>query len=59
MILEHKYFEGLERAINLHSEQSFEPIIAQITKEIENLPPKCQQIFVLSKKEGLTNIEIS
>ena len=59
MILEHKYFEGLERAVNIHSEQSFETIIAQITKEIQNLPPKCQQIFILSKKEGLTNMEIS
>jgi len=59
MILEHKYFEGLERAVNIHSEQSFEAIIAQITKEIQNLPPKCQQIFILSKKEGLTNMEIS
>ena len=59
MILEHKYFEGLERAVNIHNEQSFETIIAQITKEIQNLPPKCQQIFILSKKEGLTNMEIS
>ena len=59
MILEHKYFEGLERAVNIHSEQTFEAIIAQITKEIQNLPPKCQQIFILSKKEGLTNNEIS
>ena len=59
MILEHKYFEGLERAVNIHNEQSFETIIGQITKEIQNLPPKCQQIFILSKKEGLTNMEIS
>ncbi|WP_348647869.1 RNA polymerase sigma-70 factor [Arenibacter sp. F20364] len=59
MILEHKYFEGLEKAVYIHNEQSFEAIIAQITKEIQNLPPKCQRIFVLSKKEGLTNIEIS
>ena len=27
--------------------------------EINNLPPKCQKVFILSKKEGLTNIEIS
>ena len=59
MILEHKYFESLEKAVHIHDDQSFEVIIAQITKEIQNLPPKCQQIFVLSKKEGLTNIEIS
>ena len=59
MILEHKYFESLEKAVHIHDDQSFEVIIGQITKEIQNLPPKCQQIFVLSKKEGLTNIEIS
>lgn len=27
--------------------------------EIKQLPHKCQQIFILSKKEGLTNVEIS
>jgi len=31
----------------------------KINNEIEKLPPKCKQIFSLSKKEGLTNIEIS
>ncbi|WP_445747751.1 sigma factor-like helix-turn-helix DNA-binding protein [Polaribacter sp.] len=30
-----------------------------VKKEIENLPPKCKQIFLLSKEEGLTNIEIA
>ena len=28
-------------------------------KEIENLPPKCKQTFLLSKQDGLTNIEIA
>jgi RNA polymerase sigma-70 factor (ECF subfamily) len=27
--------------------------------EIENLPPKCKQTFLLSKQEGLTNMEIA
>lgn len=27
--------------------------------EIQNLPPKCKEIFILSKQEGLTNLEIS
>ena len=30
-----------------------------INKSIENLPKKCKEIFVLSKKEGYTNIEIA
>ena len=29
------------------------------TEEIEKLPPKCKDVFMLSKIEGLTNIEIS
>ena len=59
MILEQKYLASLEKAINIHDDQSFENIIARITLEIENLPPKCREIFILSKKEGLTNMEIS
>ncbi len=27
--------------------------------EIQNLPPKCKQTFLLSKQEGLTNVEIA
>jgi RNA polymerase sigma-70 factor (ECF subfamily) len=30
-----------------------------IHNEIENLPNKCKQVFLLSKQEGLTNLEIS
>lgn len=59
MILEQKYFASLEKAVNMHDDQSFEGIIARITLEIQNLPPKCQEVFILSKKEGLTNMEIS
>ena len=59
MILEQKYFAGLEKAVNIRDDQSSENILARITMEIQNLPPKCREVFVLSKKEGLTNIEIS
>ncbi len=30
-----------------------------VKQEIENLPPKCKQIFLLSKQDGLTNTEIA
>ncbi|WP_229742973.1 RNA polymerase sigma factor [Wenyingzhuangia marina] len=33
--------------------------LALVYNEIENLPTKCKQVFLLSKKEGLTNQEIS
>ena len=26
---------------------------------LKNLPPKCREVFILSKKEGLNNMEIS
>jgi RNA polymerase sigma-70 factor (ECF subfamily) len=34
-------------------------VINVVNKEIQNLPPKCKEVFILSKKEGLTNIEIA
>ncbi|WP_243456827.1 sigma factor-like helix-turn-helix DNA-binding protein [Polaribacter batillariae] len=40
-------------------ENSLEKLILLVKKEIENLPPKCKKTFVLSKQEGLTNIEIA
>lgn len=30
-----------------------------VKKQIEKLPPKCKRVFLLSKQEGLTNIEIA
>ena len=59
MILEQKYFQALEKAISIQNEESMDKIMTKISEEIKQLPPKCQQIFILSKKEGLTNIEIS
>ena len=37
----------------------FDEMLKLINKSIENLPKKCKEIFVLSKKEGYTNIEIA
>ncbi|WP_431128406.1 RNA polymerase sigma factor [Flagellimonas flava] len=36
-----------------------ESAIEKMKKEIETLPKKCKEVFILSKKEGLTNEEIS
>jgi RNA polymerase sigma factor (sigma-70 family) len=30
-----------------------------VDKQINELPPKCREIFLLNKKEGLTHLEIS
>ena len=34
-------------------------LIALVKKEIQNLPTKCKQMFLLSKQQGLTNVEIA
>lgn len=34
-------------------------MIEIVNNEIQKLPPKCQKVFILSKKEGLTNNEIA
>ncbi|MDT7828265.1 sigma factor [Pricia sp. S334] len=35
MVLEHKYFEALDKAVRLHSETSWEKVMARVTREIE------------------------
>lgn len=57
--IEQKYFESLEKIALIQDENRLERAITIITKEIQNLPPKCREIFMLSRKEGLTNLEIS
>lgn len=59
MLLQQKYVESIHQVIETTDESLIERMLAIINKEIQNLPPKCQQVFILSKKEGLTNIEIA
>jgi len=59
MLLQQKYVESMQYVVENTDESSIERMLAIINKEIENLPNKCQQVFILSKKEGLTNIEIA
>ena len=59
MLLQQKYLESLGEVVEETDENIIERMITIVNKEIQNLPPKCQRIFILSKKEGLTNIEIS
>jgi RNA polymerase sigma-70 factor (ECF subfamily) len=57
--IEKIYFNALNSAVNDDDPEAFDRIINALNKEIQNLPPKCKEIFILSKKEGLTNIEIA
>ncbi|WP_372936154.1 RNA polymerase sigma factor [Seonamhaeicola sp.] len=60
MSLEKKYIEALDTVINEDDNNSvLEQLISLVKDEIENLPPKYKQTFLLSKQEGLTNIEIA
>src|SRR5690606_4858745 len=58
-ILYEAYRDALNYAIEETNDQLVEDKISLIKKEVELLPPKCKQIFLLSKQEGLTNSEIA
>ncbi|MCK0132140.1 RNA polymerase sigma-70 factor [Flavobacteriaceae bacterium F08102] len=57
--LEKRYVETLDEIIDETDTESTERLIGVMRKEIEKLPKKCKRIFLLSKEEGLTNIEIA
>ncbi|MFK8058999.1 MAG: RNA polymerase sigma factor [Polaribacter sp.] len=57
--LEKKYIEALTYIVEEEDEKSLEKLMNIVKKEIDKLPPKCKQTFLLSKEEGLTNVEIA
>ena len=57
--LEKKYIEELDRITEDKDKETLEKLIVSVREAINELPPKCKEILLLSKKEGLTNIEIS
>ncbi|MBU2904326.1 RNA polymerase sigma-70 factor [Arenibacter algicola] len=59
MALEKKYIAALELAVEEKDEIQEQKILNILFDAIQELPPKCKQIFLMSKKEGLTNMEIS
>ena len=59
LTLEKKHIDALNYIVEEEDEKSLEKLISIVKKEIEKLPPKCKQTFLLSKEEGLTNLEIS
>lgn len=59
MLLQKKYVESIQQVVETTDESSIEYMLSIVNREIENLPSKCQKVFILSKKEGLTNMEIA
>ena len=57
--LEKNYIEALHLIIAEDEVETFEKAHQLIKNEIQNLPQKCREVFVMSKHEGLTNIEIA
>ncbi len=58
-LLEQKYLDSLDNAVYEIDEGNLHKMTLLVTKEVEKLPTRCKQIFILSRREGLTNIEIS
>lgn len=57
--LHSKYYESVSEVVEEIDDSYFKKLIALMTHEIEKLPPKCYKVFTMSKREGLTNSEIS
>jgi len=59
LLIEQKYYEALVK-VEDETESAFtEKTINYLRLEIQNLPPKCKEVFIMSRKEGLTNVEIA
>tara|TARA_R110002050_G_scaffold223672_2_gene359552 strand:- start:29699 stop:30301 length:603 start_codon:yes stop_codon:yes gene_type:complete len=59
MELDRRYLEGLDKVVQIHEDGGLDKAMAVIMNEIQNLPPKCREVFILSRRDGLTNIEIA
>ena len=59
MAIEKLYMDTLLQFEMEPEPQGTEEIMEKVMAVINDLPPKCKQIFLLSKKEGLDNIEIA
>ncbi|PXX30413.1 RNA polymerase sigma factor [Arenibacter sp. ARW7G5Y1] len=57
--LEKKYIDALTTMVENKDEYALERRIKLVKRAIQNLPPKCKEIFMLSKHDGLTNLEIA
>ena len=57
--IEKVHIETLNTFIQETSESQKNRLMELVRKEIENLPPKCKKVFLLSRQDGLTNIEIA
>ena len=59
MKAEERYYEHLDAIVREYDDTSIETAIKMVFEAIETLPERCREIFILSKKDGLTNTEIA
>lgn len=57
--LEKIFIKNLNNIVDDENEDILREKISLVNSEIKKLPPKCKKIFILSKKEGLSNSEIA
>ena len=57
--LEKKYIEELDLYLGNEDEQKLVELMNLVKQQIELLPPKCKETFLLSRHEGLTYVEIA
>ncbi|MEP3374530.1 MAG: RNA polymerase sigma-70 factor [Maribacter dokdonensis] len=59
ILLNKKYIEYSHEVAVEFDDNMMSKMMDIVNREIKKLPPKCQKVFVLSKKEGLSNSEIA
>lgn len=57
--VEKQYYLHLNAIVNDYDDEKINKAIKLVYKTVEALPPKCKEVFLLSKKDGLSNMEIA
>ena len=57
--IEERYYSRFKTIVMKEDTIEILNLIALVKEEIQHLPPKCKEMFLLSKQEGLTNIGIA
>ncbi|WP_299671855.1 RNA polymerase sigma factor [uncultured Polaribacter sp.] len=57
--LEKEYIKTLDSILEEEDTSELTRLIDLVRQEIQELPPKCKEVFIMGKKEGLTYAEIA
>ena len=57
--IEQKHLQALDEIVEDKNEDLLKDLIQIVRQEIQKLPPRCKETFLLSKQDGLTNLEIA